>query len=171
MIQKAAYGQLVIGSFITIVHPLMHHIWCRAFWWIIKSRRWLSPPPAEIWHPTTSGFSQHEPHLCEGRGFRLLMRFRKIRQGSWKWLGELCKVPRCLLWRGLRHQCPMYSVSCISYLLQCLFFIVRVWILARQTSYAMEQYLKCSREWQFLKLILYTRIKDDVKNSHEICWW
>ena len=28
-------------------------------------------------------------------------------------LGELCEVPRCLLWRGLRHHCPMY---CFLYL-------------------------------------------------------
>ena len=27
-------------------------------------------------------------------------------------LGELCEVPRCLLWRGLRCHCPMYNVSC-----------------------------------------------------------
>ena len=33
-------------------------------------------------------------------------------------LGELCEVPRCLLWRDLRHHCPMYNVSCILYLLQ-----------------------------------------------------
>ena len=32
--------------------------------------------------------------------------------------GELCEVPRCLLWRRLRHYCPMYNVSCILYLLQ-----------------------------------------------------
>ena len=39
-------------------------------------------------------------------------------QGSWWWLGELCEVPQCLLWRGLRHHCPRYNVSCILYLLQ-----------------------------------------------------
>ena len=32
-------------------------------------------------------------------------------------LRELCEVPRCLLWRGLRCHCPMYNVSCILYLL------------------------------------------------------
>ena len=31
-------------------------------------------------------------------------------------LGELCEVPRCLLWKGLKHHCPMYNVSCILYL-------------------------------------------------------
>ena len=30
------------------------------------------------------------------------MRFRKIQQGNWWRLGELCEVPRCLLGRGLR---------------------------------------------------------------------
>ena len=27
-------------------------------------------------------------------------------------LGEMCEVPRCLLWRQLRCHCPMYNVSC-----------------------------------------------------------
>ena len=27
-----SYGELVIGSFITTMHPLMHHISCRVFW-------------------------------------------------------------------------------------------------------------------------------------------
>ena len=33
-------------------------------------------------------------------------------------LGELCEVPRCLLWRELRHHCPVYSVSYSLYVLQ-----------------------------------------------------
>ena len=53
--------------------------------------------------------------------FQASVRFRKIWQGSWWWLGELCEVPRCLLWRGLRHHCPMYNVSCIFFS-KCLHF-------------------------------------------------
>ena len=34
------------------------------------------------------------------RDFRLLMRFRKIRWGSWWWLGELCEAPRCACFEG-----------------------------------------------------------------------
>ena len=64
---------------------------------------------AQIWHPVTSSFSQNKNHLWKARDFRLSMRFRKIRWGSWWQLGELCEVPKCLLWRGLRHHCPMYS--------------------------------------------------------------
>ena len=30
-------------------------------------------------------------------------------------LGELFEVPRCLLWRGERHHCPMHNVSCIFF--------------------------------------------------------
>ena len=37
------YGQLVIGSFIMTMCLLMQHVWCRVFWWNIKSPRWLSP--------------------------------------------------------------------------------------------------------------------------------
>ena len=66
--------------------------------------------------PLTSGFSQNTNHLWKGRDFLLSLRFRKIWQGSWWRLGELCEVPRCLLWRGLRCHCPVYNVSCILYL-------------------------------------------------------
>ena len=52
-----SYGQLVIGSFITTMHPLMHHVSCRVFWWNMKSPRWLSFSEAQIWCPATSGFS------------------------------------------------------------------------------------------------------------------
>ena len=48
------------------------------------------------------------------------MRFGKIWWGSWWGLGELCEGPRCLLWKGLRCHCPMYSVSCIFN--KCLYF-------------------------------------------------
>ena len=64
----------------------------------------------------TSGFSQNSNHLWKG-DFRPLMRFRKPSQSSWWRLGELCEVPRCLPWRGLRRCCPVYNVSCILYLL------------------------------------------------------
>ena len=57
-------------------------------------------------------------HLWKRIDFRLSVRFRKIQQGSWWQLGELCEVPRFLLWRGLRYYCPMYGVSCILRLLQ-----------------------------------------------------
>ena len=35
-------------------------------------------------------------------------------------LGQLCEVPRWLLWRELRCHCPVYIVSCIFN--KCLFF-------------------------------------------------
>ena len=49
-------------------------------------------------------------------------------------LGELCEVPRCLLWKGLRS---LTYVHCFLYLLQWMspFFIVHGWILSGQTSY------------------------------------
>ena len=56
--------------------------------------------------------------LLEGRDIRPSMRFRKIWQSSWWWLGERHEVARCLLWRGQKLHCPMYNVSCILYLLQ-----------------------------------------------------
>ena len=57
--ETCSYGQLVIGSCITMMHPLMHHISCIVFWWNFKSSRWLRPSTAQIWCPATSGFSQN----------------------------------------------------------------------------------------------------------------
>ena len=44
--EGSSSGQLVMGSFITTTHPLMHHISCRVFQWNIKSPSWLSPDMA-----------------------------------------------------------------------------------------------------------------------------
>ena len=79
--------------------------------------RWLSPTynldlvPCDFWL-----FPKLESPL-KGRDFKALMRI-KIWWGSWWRLGELCEVPRRLLWRGLKHHCPMHNISCFLYLLQ-----------------------------------------------------
>ena len=52
-------------------------------------------------------------HLIE-----ILTKFCRVFWTVEEMLGELCDVPRCLLWRGLRCHCPMYNVSCTFYLLQ-----------------------------------------------------
>ena len=53
----------------------------------------------------------------KGKRLQTVDETRKIEQGNqWQW-GELCEVPRFLLWWGLRHYCPMYNVPCIFYLL------------------------------------------------------
>ena len=70
---------------------------------------------------------QHSFH-----GFRCQSRWNVVLQLPIT-LGELCEVPRCLLWRGLRCYCPMDSVSCIFFN-KCLFFLVHGWILTGQTS-------------------------------------
>ena len=112
---------MVIGSFITTTVSAHASRLVQRFWQNIKSSRWLRPFTAQIWHPVTSGFSQNYNHLWKGRDFRPLMRFRKIGQGSWWWLGKLCEVPRCLLWRALKHHCSMYNVSCIFFS-KCFYF-------------------------------------------------
>ena len=53
----------------------------------------------------------------KGKRLRPLMRFGKIQRGSWWRLGELCEVPRCLLWRGLS-----VIVLCTVFLLSFIFF-------------------------------------------------
>ena len=92
---------------------LIYHILCRVFWQNMKSPRWLSllqPTFGALWllaFPKTEiSFEMEEISDCQ--------RFRKIWWGSWWRLAELCEVPRCLLWRGLRHHCPVYNVF-VSY--------------------------------------------------------
>ena len=54
----------------------------------------------------------------KGKRFQTISEIQENAMGSWWRLGELCEAPRCLLWRRLRHHCPMYSGSSILYLLQ-----------------------------------------------------
>ena len=54
----------------------------------------------------------------KGKRFQAVNEFQGNMMCSWWQLGELCEVPRCLLWRGPRRHCPMYNVSCILCLLQ-----------------------------------------------------
>ena len=112
-----SYGQLVIGSFITTMPPLMHHISCRVLWQNIKS------PPCDFC------LSPKLKTPLKGKRFQAIDEIQKMWQGSWWWLGELCEVSRCLLWRVLRCHCPLYNVSCIFFN-KCLYF-----------SYYMAKYL------------------------------
>ena len=116
MIQKAtAMGKLRIGSFITTTCLLMYYISVKSF--LVKQQI------TKVTQPSNS------PDLasCDLWLFPKLKsplkgkRFQKRWQSSWWHLRELCEVPRCLLWRGLRHHCPMYSVSCIFFS-KCLYF-------------------------------------------------
>ena len=76
------------------------------------------------------------------------MRLRKTQQASWWWLGELREVPRCLLWRGLRHHCPMYNVSCIFFN-KCLYF-----------SYCMSRYFLDRPRMSGMSFSLLSLLKD-----------
>ena len=64
--------------------------------------------------------------LLKGKRFQTVCEIQENKTGQLMAMGELCEVPRCLLWRELRCHCPMYNVSCILCLLQqmSLFFIL-----------------------------------------------
>ena len=51
----------------------------------------------------------------KGKRFQTINDIQENTIGNWWRLGELCEVPRCLLWRGLWCQCPMCNVSCIFF--------------------------------------------------------
>ena len=54
----------------------------------------------------------------KGKRFQTVNEIQENMAGQLTVTGELWEVPGCLLWRGLRHHCPVYNVSCVLYLLQ-----------------------------------------------------
>ena len=127
-----SYGQLVIGSFIIAICPLMHHVFARVWGKILNhpgDSDPLQPRFGILWllafaktkitfegeeisdHQWDSGKYDGAADGNSNKGFcRVFWTVEEM-------LVELCEVPTCLLWRGLRC-CPMYNVSCILYLLQ-----------------------------------------------------
>ena len=109
--EGCSYGQLVIGSFITTMCRLMHHVLCRVFWWNIKSPRWLSPDlaPCDFWL-----FPKLKSPL-KGQNFRLLVRlglsgkYDGTADGNW----ENCVRSQGASFedRGIIAQCFLYLVS------------------------------------------------------------
>ena len=131
MIQKAA----AVGNWWLAASSQQHVCSCITSHESFLAKHQITQMTQPLYSPAvvlcTSGFSQNSNHLWKG-DFRPLMRFRKPSQNSWWWLGELCEVPRCLPWRGLRRCCPVYNVSCILYILH----IINVYF-----SYYMAGYL------------------------------
>ena len=130
--RSCSYGLLVIGSFIMTMHLLMHHVLCS----LAKHQitQVTQPPYSPDLVPCDFWLFPKLKSPLKGKRFQTMHEFRKIWLGSWWWLGELCEVPRCLLWRGLRHHCPMYNASCILYLLQYVsIFHINGWIPSGQT--------------------------------------
>ena len=117
-----SYGQLLIGSFITTMLPLMH-VSCRVFLWNIKSSRWLSSATAQIWHPATSGFSPTKITFEreEISGHQLDSgKYDRATDGDWEncvrspgayFEGDWCFIVLC----------TMFLVSCILFN-KCLYF-------------------------------------------------
>ena len=138
-------GQMVIGSFIKTITSHAEF-----FWQNIKSPRWLCPLQLRfgaLWFwafpQTKITFEREEISDCRWdsgkydrpadgdsscKGFcRVIWTVKEMPR-------ELFEVPTCLLWRGLRRHCPVYSVSSIFFN-KSLFFILHGWIPSGQTSY------------------------------------
>ena len=130
-------GQLMIGSFTTTRCPLTHHISCRVVWQNIKSPRWLSPLQLRFGALRLLAFSKnkitfereeisdHQWDSGKYDGQLMAIPTKDFAEcfEQWKRRWENCEVPRCLLWRGLRHHCPVYNVSCVCIVFsKCLYF-------------------------------------------------
>ena len=132
-----SYGHLLIGSFITTTHLLMHHVLCRGF--VETSNH---PGDSASLYPrfgtlqllafpkTKITFEKEEISYCRwdsGKYDRAVdgdsnKGFCRVFWTVEEMLGELCEVPRCLLWRGQRCHCPVYNVSLSCIFIKCLCF-------------------------------------------------
>ena len=114
-----------------------------------KSPRWLSPHYSPDLVPCTFWLFPKLKSPLKGKRFQTVDEIQENMTGQLMaiptedsavfWTveetpGELCEVPRCLLWRGLRCHYPMYDVSYIFFN-KCLFFILHGWIPSGQTIY------------------------------------
>ena len=120
------------------MHLLMHHISYKVFWWNMKWPTWLSSTPDLV--PCDFCLFPKTKITFERKRFQTVTEIEDNIMGSRWWLGELCEVPRCLLWKGLRCY-PVYNVSCILFN-KCLFFMWCGQILSGQTSNVLWE--KCS---------------------------
>ena len=111
-------GQLVIGSFITKTHPLMHHILCRVF--LAKHQiTQVTQPPYSPDLATYNGwlFPKLKSPL-KGKRFQTISEIQKNMTGQLMAIGRTVWGSKVPALKGTEVYCPMYDVSCILYLLQ-----------------------------------------------------
>ena len=125
---SCSYGQQVIGSFTMTTYLFIHHISCRVFGKTSNHPGDSAPFTAQIWSPETSGSSKTKITFEREEISDPLWDSRKYDGATYGYsnkgfcrvfwtveeiLRELCEVPRWLLWRGLRHHCPVHNIFCI----------------------------------------------------------
>ena len=129
-----SHGQLLIGSFITTTHPLMHHIFCS-----FLGKHQITQVTHTPYNPNLAPWNfRLFPKLkspLKGRRFQNVVEIQENTMGQLMVMGELYEVPNL---KELRCHCSIYNVFCILYLLQnmYLFFIVHGWIPSGHTSYS-----------------------------------
>ena len=138
-----SYGQQVTGSFITTTYLLMHQVLC-FFCVKYQTTQMTQPPYSPDWVPCDFWLFPKLKSPLKGKRFQTINEIQENRMGQlvgdsnkgfcrvyWtveEMLGELCEIPRCLLWRGLRCHCLMSNVSCVLYLqYMSPFFISHGW--------------------------------------------
>ena len=110
-----SYGQRVTGSFITTMYMFMHHV---LYSFLVKHQiTQVTQPPYNLdFIPCNFRFFPKLKSPLKGKRFQTID--ENSQQGSCWLLGELCEIPRCLLWRELRPHCPKYNACCILFLVQ-----------------------------------------------------
>ena len=117
----------MIGSFITTMCPLIHHILSGFFFvkhqFTQVTQPYYSPDLAlcNFWlFPKLFPFKGVKS-LLKGKRFQTVNEIQENMMGQLMAIGRFVwdsKVTRWLLWRGLRCHCPKYNVFCILYLPQ-----------------------------------------------------
>ena len=137
-----SYGQLVIGSFITTMHLLRHHISCRIFWWNIKSPRWLCPDleSYDFWL-----FPKLKSPL-KGKRFQTVSEVQENTVGQLMVIGRTGWGPKVPTLKGTESVivlCAPFLVCCIFFS-KCLYFTYYMagYLLDRPHIFDVEQIFK-----------------------------
>ena len=132
-LEGCSYGQLVIGSFITTMHPLMTHISCRVFF-LTKHQvaRVTQPPYSPDLVPFNFWLFPKLKSPLKGKRFQSINEIQENTTG----LMVIGRTVWGLLCRGLRSHYPMYNVSCILFK-NCLYcsYYVAGYLLDRSRTY------------------------------------
>ena len=116
--EGCSYEQLVIGSFITTMHPCMHHVSCTLSHAKHQITQVTQPHYSPDLAPCDFWFFPKLKSPLKGKRFQTIHEIQENMTGQLMATGRTMWGPREPTWRGLRHLCPVYSVSCILYLLQ-----------------------------------------------------
>ena len=110
------YGQLVVGSFIVTVHPLMHHVSRSIFLVEHQVTQMTHPPYSPDLVPCDFWLFPKLKSSLKGKRFQNINEIQENMREQLMVIGRTVWGPKVPTLRGPRHHCPLYNISWILYL-------------------------------------------------------